>query len=89
MHATTFFAQKISVSHEKYVILYQNWTNNKNRHTNMKKYSGIVLIVLGTIMLLVSYFQKGYLVDSNWWNLLSLVFIIAGIVTHIAVIKRT
>ena len=55
----------------------------------MKKYSGIVLIVLGTIMLLVSYFQKGYLVDSNWWNLLSLVFIIAGIVTHIAVIKRT
>ncbi len=69
--------------------MYQNWTNNKNKHTNMKKYSGIVLIVLGTIMLLVSYFQKGYLVDSNWWNLLSLVFIIAGIVTHIVVIKRT
>ena len=89
MRTTTFFAQKISVSHENYVILYQNWTNNKNKHTNMKKYSGIVLIVLGTIMLLVSYFQKGYLVDSNWWNLLSLVFIIAGIVTHIAVIKRT
>ncbi len=55
----------------------------------MKKYSGIVLIVLGTIMLLVSYFQKGYLVDCNWWNMLSLLFIIAGIVTHIVVTKRS
>ena len=55
----------------------------------MKKNIGIALIVLGTILLLVSYFQKGYLVDCNWWNALSLLLIIAGIVSHIVITKRS
>lgn len=55
----------------------------------MKQNLGLALIVLGTAMLLISYFTKNDLVDCNWWNILSLLLIIGGIVAHIAITKRS
>ena len=54
----------------------------------MKKQNlGIILIVLGTLMLILSYFAD--LVDYNFYNIGALIVIIAGIVTHIVVTKRS
>ncbi len=53
----------------------------------MKNYIGIVLIVLGALLLVVSYFS-GTLVDYNWVNILALLLVIVGIVAHIIVTKR-
>ncbi len=53
----------------------------------MKKYSGIILIVLGALLLVVSYLTKE-LVDYNWYQVLCLLLIIGGIITHIVVTKR-
>jgi len=63
----------------------------------MKKQNvGIILIVLGALLLIISYFSAKFnlgalanLVDYNWFQLLSLVLIIAGIVTHIVITKRS
>lgn len=55
----------------------------------MKQNLGLALIVLGTVLLLISYFQNGYLVDCNWWNIVSLILVIAGIITHITITKRS
>lgn len=53
----------------------------------MKKYSGICLIVLGALLLVISYLTE--LVDYNWYNFLSFFVIIAGIVTHIMMTKKS
>lgn len=54
----------------------------------MKKQNlGILLIVLGALMLILSYFVD--LVDYNFYNIGALFIIIAGIVTHIVVTKRS
>ena len=53
----------------------------------MKQYLGIFIIVLGALLLIVSYFAD--LVDLNIWNVGSLFLIILGIVTHILVNKLT
>ena len=63
----------------------------------MKKQSlGITLIVLGALLLIISYFAAklnlGFmadLVDYNWYQMLALVLIIAGIVAHIVIAKRS
>ena len=63
----------------------------------MKKQSlGITLIVLGALLLIISYFAAklnlGFmadLVDYNWYQMLALVLIIAGIVAHIFIAKRS
>lgn len=55
----------------------------------MKQNLGILMIIVGTIMLVASYVENGYLVDCNWWGILALVIIIAGIVSHIAITKRS
>ncbi|MBR4187569.1 MAG: hypothetical protein IKO60_01675 [Bacteroidaceae bacterium] len=53
----------------------------------MKQNIGIILIVLGALLLIVSYFAD--LVDYNFYNIGALVLIIAGIVAHIYVTKRS
>ena len=53
----------------------------------MKQNIGIILIVLGALLLIVSYFAD--LVDYNVYNIGALVLIIAGIVAHIYVTKRS
>jgi len=54
----------------------------------MKKQNlGIILIVLGALMLILSYFVD--LVDYNFYNIGALLVIIAGIVTHIVMTKRS
>ncbi len=47
---------------------------------------GILLIVLGTLMLVLSYVCN--LVDINWYNGLALLVIIGGIVAHIVMNKK-
>lgn len=53
----------------------------------MKQYLGIILIVIGALMLIVSYFAD--LVDYNLYQLCALLVIIAGIATHIYETKRS
>ena len=53
----------------------------------MKKYLGIILIVLGALLLVVSYLTKE-LVDYNWYQVLCLLLIIGGIIAHIVITKR-
>lgn len=53
----------------------------------MKKNLGLILIVLGALMLLVSYFAD--FVDYNSYNVTALLLIIAGIVAHIIITKRS
>lgn len=52
----------------------------------MKKYLGILLIVLGALMLIISYFFD--LVDYNWYNVGALLLIIIGLIAHIQVTKK-
>ena len=54
----------------------------------MKKQNlGIILIVLGALMLILSYFC--HLEDYNFYNFGALLIIIVGIITHIVVTKRS
>jgi len=53
----------------------------------MKQKLGILLIVLGALMLIISYFAD--LVDYNFYNIGAFIIIIAGIVTHIVLTKRS
>lgn len=53
----------------------------------MKKNLGIILIVLGALLLICSYAFS--LEDYNFYNIGALLLIIAGIVTHIYVTKRS
>ena len=63
----------------------------------MKKQNvGITLIVLGALLMIISYFSARFnlgflanLVDYNWFQMLALLLIIAGIVTHIVIAKRS
>ena len=63
----------------------------------MKKQNlGITLIVVGALLLIISYFSAklnlGFLaelVDYNWYQLIALLLIIAGIVADIVIAKRS
>ena len=63
----------------------------------MKKQSlGIILIVLGAVLLIISYFAAKFnlgffaeLVDYNWYQMFALLLIIVGIVAHIVIAKRS
>lgn len=63
----------------------------------MKKQSiGITLIVLGALLLIISYFAAKFnlgvlaeFVDYNWYQMFALLLIIAGIATHIIIAKRS
>jgi hypothetical protein len=63
----------------------------------MKKQNlGITLIVLGALLMIISYFSAKFnlgfmanLVDYNWFQMLALLLIIAGIVAHIVIAKRS
>ena len=52
----------------------------------MKKYLGIALIVLGAIILLISYFAE--FVDYNPVQFTGLGLLIAGLVAHIHITRR-
>jgi len=63
----------------------------------MKKENvGFTLIVLGALLMIISYFTARFnlgfmanLIDYNWFQLLALILIIAGIVAHIVIAKRS
>lgn len=60
----------------------------------MKKNLGIIMIVLGAVLLLIAYISDKYagteLCESagNWYTVLSLLIIIAGIIAHINITKK-
>ena len=53
----------------------------------MKKYLGIAAIVLGAILLVISYLTNS-LVDYNSFQILALALIVIGIIVHIIITKR-
>lgn len=53
----------------------------------MKNFSGIILVVLGALLLVLSYFAD--FVDYNWYNVGALLIIIIGIIVHIIVTKKS
>ena len=53
----------------------------------MKQYLGALLIILGTIMLVVSYLS-GVLVDLNWYQGIATALIILGVALHIYMMKK-
>lgn len=54
----------------------------------MKKQNlGIILIVLGAVLLILSYFIG--LQDYNFYNFGALLVIIIGIITHIVITKKS
>lgn len=52
----------------------------------MKKYIGIGLVVLGALLLVLSYFAD--LKDYNWYQVGCFLIIIAGLITHIIQTKK-
>ena len=52
-----------------------------------KQYLGLCLIVLGALLLIASYVFS--LEDYNFYNIGALLVIIAGIVAHIVLTKRS
>lgn len=52
-----------------------------------KQFLGLALIVLGALMLILSYVCS--LEDYNFYNFGALLIIIAGIVTHIVITKKS
>ncbi len=52
-----------------------------------KQYIGLALIVLGALLLILSYVFS--LEDYNFYNIGAFIIIIIGIITHISVIKRS
>ncbi len=52
----------------------------------MKKYLGILLIVLGALMLVISYFVD--LVDNNGYQVGAFFLIIVGLIAHIQINRR-
>lgn len=53
---------------------------------NFLKNLGVLLIVLGTLVLVLSYFQNW--VDYNWVNGSAVLVIILGLIVHIIMNKR-
>ena len=53
----------------------------------MKQYLGALLIILGTIMLVISYLS-GVLVDLNWYQGIATALIILGVALHIYLLKK-
>ena len=53
----------------------------------MKQNLGFIIIVLGALMLILSYVFS--FEDYNIYNIGALLIIIAGIVTHIVITKRS
>ena len=54
---------------------------------DLKKNAGIILIVLGALMLMISYLTHDW-VDYNWYQVICLLFIICGIIAHIIISKK-
>ena len=63
------------------------WIKQQKNIYKMKKFSGIILVVLGALLLVLSYFAD--FVDYNWYNVGALLIIIIGIIVHIIVTKKS
>jgi len=53
----------------------------------MTKYLGVLMIVIGTIMLVISYISQE-LVDMNIYQFGAMALIILGVVLHIVFLKK-
>ncbi len=61
-------------------------TKTKNISSIMSKYLGVLLIVLGAIILLTSYFME--LVDYNFVQFGAFGLMVVGLIAHIFIQKR-
>ncbi len=55
-------------------------------NNNLLKNLGVILIILGTLILVLSYFCNW--VDYNWISALAMLSIIGGIISHIVLNKK-
>ena len=62
-------------------------TEQTKINITMKQYLGALLIILGTIMLVISYLS-GVLVDLNWYQGIATALIILGVALHIYLLKK-
>lgn len=58
----------------------------------MKKNVGIILIVVGALLLVLGYFSdlvlEDPLKDQNWFDIISWLIMVSGLVTHIVINKK-
>ena len=83
-----FFAKKFR--RLKIISLFCIWkvlTEQTKINITMKQYLGALLIILGTIMLVISYLS-GVLVDLNWYQGIATALIILGVALHIYLLKK-
>ena len=83
----TFLKEILSSLRKNALFCVRNELNSLNIYNKMKKYIGIAAIVLGALLLVVSYLTGNW-VDYNSVQILALLLIIAGIVGHIIITKR-
>ncbi len=85
-----FWAKSFAVSQKMCYFVAEKEKTRRGTYKNyigiMKKNAGIILIVLGALLLILSYIAD--LMDYNWYQLICLLLIIGGIVTHIIVSKK-
>ena len=64
-----------------------------NKNKTYMKYTGIIMIVVGALALVFSYLSDRYLgsgtVDNNWLQGIPMLLIIAGLVVHIIMGRKT
>lgn len=73
----------------KNISLICSWKNETNKKNNitMGKYLGALLVIIGTIMLVVSYIS-GTLIDMNLYQWGAIAVIVLGVVLHITLTKK-
>ncbi len=83
-----FFHEKFRGLNNYALICRLNGENIKKKHTmnNFLKNLGILLIVLGTVVLVLSYMCNW--LDYNWPTGIALLANVAGIIVHIVMNKK-
>ena len=83
-----FFYEKFRSLNSYALICRLNGEKHKKKHTmnNFLKNLGILLIVLGTAVLVLSYVCNW--LDYNWPNGIALLAIVVGIIVHIVMNKK-
>lgn len=67
-------------------------SNNTITYNTMEKIIGIIMIVIGALILVLSYVLDHFFgmgtVDQNWIQIIALILIIVGVPVHIHVVGK-